>query len=155
MNLAKKLKTYENALEFKSLIEDIKLKLSKDKRKSIETVLEEESNVLGGLVLDLIHKNDVDVSDTPAVIDFLTEMISKIDGFEQVGLTVAVEPSEDLIREIFDWVQTEIHEDVILKIDINPQILGGTQITYKGKYLDLSLSSKLEEIFKNKDLLKK
>lgn len=155
MNLAKKLKTYENALEFKSFIEDIKLELSKDKRKTVESVLEEDNSMLGNSVAHLLQESNVDVSDTPVVIDFLTKTVNKIDSFESVELTVAVDPSEELIREVFGWLQSEINEDIILKIDIDSQILGGVRITYKGKYLDLSLSSKLEELFKNKDLLKK
>ncbi|NCO45146.1 MAG: F0F1 ATP synthase subunit delta, partial [Vibrio sp.] len=43
-----------------------------------------------------------------------------------------------------------------LDFEINPEILGGALISFNGKYLDESLSKKMEEIFSNQkeELLK-
>lgn len=154
MNLAKKLRTYDNAVELKYFVEDLKLNLSKDKRKSVKSVLEEESNGMKDLFLDLLNESNISISDSSAVTDFLGDIINKINNFERVNLVVAVDPDEDLIKTVADWIQDKVDKSIILKIDVDPDILGGIKVTYKGKYLDLSLNNKLNGIFKSKDILK-
>lgn len=152
MNLASNLKTYKNALKFKSFVEDINLSLSKDKRWGIESLLEKSDNVIKDLLLDLLKKSDVDLNNSDVVLDSLSNLIEEIDGFEKIDITVSVEPNEKLIREIYNFIQNEIDKDFLIAFEVDKNLLGGVRISYKGKYLDLSLKSKLESVFENKEV---
>lgn len=152
MNLGNKLKTHNNALQLKSYIEDIKLKQSEDKRRSIDKILADEDNKLSDIVSGVLESNEIDESNPDSVIQFLDKVISQIDSLEKVDLTVAVEPTEELIRSISDWVQEEVQENLLIDIEVDPDVLGGVKLSYKGNYLDLSLDKKLKETFENKDI---
>ena len=151
MNLGNKLKTHQNALKFKSYLEDIRLILSKDKRKNVESVLEED-NELAKIVLNLVKSSDAEPTDPSSIIEFLDKLIHQVDSLEKIDLTIAVEPTEDLVRDISDWVQKEVKDNVLIDIEVDPEALGGIKLSYKGNYIDLSLDKRLKETFENKEV---
>ena len=61
-----------------------------------------------------------------------------------------------MIEKLSGWVKTNVTDETLLDFEINPEILGGALISFNGKYLDESLSKKMEEIFSNQkeELLK-
>ncbi|MFW6282471.1 MAG: F0F1 ATP synthase subunit delta, partial [Minisyncoccales bacterium] len=54
-------------------------------------------------------------------------------------------PSKEFIEKISNKIEKEVGEKVILNLIINHKITGGIIIEYRGKYLDLSLSKKINK----------
>lgn len=66
-------------------------------------------------------------------------------------LTVSIyfEPSNLFIETISNWLKNNIDERLVVDILLNSASLGGIQLSYKGKYLDLSLRKSITNEFEN------
>lgn len=61
---------------------------------------------------------------------------------------VSSEFSEEFWDKVFDWLkQNLVGGPFVLNREYDPSILGGTIITWKGNYFDLSLHTKLNDFF--------
>ncbi|MBL7078035.1 F0F1 ATP synthase subunit delta [Candidatus Shapirobacteria bacterium] len=56
-----------------------------------------------------------------------------------VDLTLAFSPGKDLLKKITAFVREKVASGAVLKITVDPKILGGAIISFQGKYLDGSL----------------
>jgi len=63
-----------------------------------------------------------------------------------IKLEIAFEPSEDFLLNIKKWLKENVQQETVLQIKTNPNIVAGLIIEYQGKYLDLSLAKKIDEI---------
>jgi hypothetical protein len=64
-----------------------------------------------------------------------------------VKLVLAFEPSEQVIANISHWCRMNLERQVVIDLSIDRSILGGAVIIYRGKFYDLTLRKKLQEIF--------
>lgn len=62
-------------------------------------------------------------------------------------LTIAVAPSASGIDTITEKARTYFGADVVLDIVIDPALYGGAEVSYEGRYVDLSLKSKMDDYF--------
>ncbi|PIY65448.1 hypothetical protein COY91_02465 [Candidatus Shapirobacteria bacterium CG_4_10_14_0_8_um_filter_39_15] len=87
---------------------------------------------------------------------FLISLKQNLQDLPVLSLTLAFPPDEKMIEKLSGWVKTNVTDETLLDFEINPEILGGALISFNGKYLDESLSKKMEEIFSNQkeELLK-
>jgi len=72
-------------------------------------------------------------------------------------LTTAVKPSREFVARLRARLQEKLGEEVSLNLKVDPGILGGAIITYKGYYFNFSLKKKLDEYFEKSrgEILKK
>lgn len=78
---------------------------------------------------------------------FLNRLKEKIRSLPLFSITISFDPLESTVEMIKKWVSDNIHGNVILEITVNPNILGGAQITYGGRYKDLSLKNRFDRVF--------
>lgn len=64
-----------------------------------------------------------------------------------VQITIAREPSNNTIDIIAAWFASNVGE-LLLTIFVNPKLIAGIQIAFKGRYKDLSLVTKIDEFLK-------
>lgn len=64
----------------------------------------------------------------------------------QVKLEISFYPEQEVIVKIRDWFQKELGEGAIVDLIINPRVIGGAVIEYKGKLIDFSVAKKMEKI---------
>lgn len=76
---------------------------------------------------------------------FLGNLTEKIKSLPQVDLTIAFEPTTEVITDIYDWLKQNIGFS-ILNIEIERGIVAGALISYKGKYFDGSIRKNIEEV---------
>jgi F0F1-type ATP synthase delta subunit len=67
-------------------------------------------------------------------------------------LTLAFEPSEAVIGNISRWARKNLVPGILLDLTLDRSVLGGAMISYHGKFYDLTLKKKLQEIFDKGDL---
>lgn len=60
-------------------------------------------------------------------------------------LTLAIDPSEDMINEIFSWFKTNFQSPPILSFKKNPELIGGAELSYLGKYYSFTLNKILDQ----------
>lgn len=69
----------------------------------------------------------------------------------QIKLEVAFQPSLEFCIFVKKWFKENLHTNLILDLTINPKIIGGVIIEYKGKYGDFSLNKKIDEFFEKQN----
>lgn len=83
---------------------------------------------------------------------YLEGLESELSGLQEIRLTLASELSGDQMENVYSWVSANVGQGVIVNVELDPKILGGAVITFKGKYYDGSLVKTVEELLqKNKD----
>lgn len=67
----------------------------------------------------------------------------EIENLRVLGLTVANEPTRSNVLAYGAWIKKNIGEDVIMDINIDPNIVAGAQIAWNGKYKDYAYIQRL------------
>jgi len=75
--------------------------------------------------------------------DYFIGLTKALDELQEVVIEIALEPTEELIEEVSQWVKANIGPSVVINFKINPALLAGATISFKGKFMDYSLSSQL------------
>ena len=82
----------------------------------------------------------------------LKSLIDTLEKLDKVELTMAMEPNYKLIQDISSWFYQNVDKKVILKINVDKNIIAGMHINYNGTFLDYSyqkiFNDKLSEIEK-------
>lgn len=83
--------------------------------------------------------------------DLVTELQNSIRTVPNLQLVLAFKPTEAFIKKLFNWVESNIGEGIVLDIILDKNIFGGAVVTFNGKYNDYSVLKKFQssEILKN------
>lgn len=81
---------------------------------------------------------------------FFEELKNYLQKIPYLKLEIAFEPSEDFLSKIKKWFREENHQEVILDLIINPKIVGGAVIEYRGSWRDFSLLKEIDKLFSQK-----
>lgn len=69
----------------------------------------------------------------------------ELKGMESVKITVALDLSEKTMERIGVWVKENVGEGAVAEFFVNPSIIAGATIAYKGRYKDFSLEKEFKE----------
>ena len=78
---------------------------------------------------------------------YLINMIQRIEELEEFKLTLAFEPSSTGLNRMLSFVRENINENLILELKYDPSIIGGSLISYNGKYHDFSMKDAFDHEF--------
>ena len=70
---------------------------------------------------------------------FVEGLATAAKALEELKLELAFDPTDETLETILHWVSQNVGEGYLLDIKVNPKILGGAKIAFKGKYFDGSL----------------
>jgi F0F1-type ATP synthase delta subunit len=74
------------------------------------------------------------------------ETKEQLENLSVVSLALAFEPSLLQLKTIVDWIRSNGVPDCVLDLRIDPKIIAGAIVSYKGKYKDLSFQTAYEQI---------
>lgn len=151
-DILRHVKTVDQARGLSSEIDVLLDSLFKTDNKAFEKALNSISAIdaevlksaFGGL------KNNISPNNLSTIKEYLTQLKEEIQKLKILKLSLAFDPSEDTIGNLFTWVWENLGERHILDIQKDQTILGGAIIEFEGKYKDLSLKKKLDEVFATK-----
>ncbi len=63
---------------------------------------------------------------------------------KEINITIAVDPSNEIIDTVHSWLESNIGKSLIINFEKNESLIGGAQISYMGKYFELTLKKELE-----------
>jgi len=66
-----------------------------------------------------------------------------------LSASINFEPSNSFIEKMSIWLKKNIDEKIVVDLLMNTASLGGIQLSYRGKYLDLSLRKKISAELSN------
>jgi hypothetical protein len=81
---------------------------------------------------------------------FFEKLKNYLKNVKTIKLKIAFRPRDTFLIRLSEWVKKNMGKEVIIDIDYDDKILGGAIIEFKGKRIDLSLNSKIDELIINK-----
>lgn len=77
---------------------------------------------------------------------FLDDLNKQMKELKVLRLRIAVElPLADL-EQICLWARKNLQPDIILDVEVDPALIAGAEISFQGKYVDMSKKTELEKI---------
>jgi F0F1-type ATP synthase delta subunit len=78
---------------------------------------------------------------------FISQLQDKIRGCKIIQLTLAFHPDDATISLFSSWIKSNIGNGLILDIQVNKTVVGGTILVANGQYKDYSVRKKLSQVF--------
>ena len=95
-------------------------------------------------VISAVTKQDQTPKQKEATLTALRDAVLAL---PLLHMTLAFEPSARGIAAFSEKARSYFGPDVVLDIVVDPALFGGAQISYNGRYTDLSLAAKMETYF--------
>lgn len=99
--------------------------------------------------MKLFRENNVNTEKVDALKAFLLKMQDTVSKLPVLELTIAFEPKEKILQAITDWYALTTKKQILLNISIDPELIAGAKINFKGRYLDASLKPVFEKILQD------
>lgn len=77
---------------------------------------------------------------------YVNDVLKQLDSAAILELTIAFEPTQANVEQIAQEATKLLGQAVLLKIAIQPQLMGGAIITWQGRYHDATLRKKFTEV---------
>ncbi len=152
MNRANTLRTTLELQVMFDAIEDLKTALFRQNVTDIQQLLQ---SAIPEKVYEYLNNNyDLSTIMTKEALDqTLTELKTQLEKLRPVHVTIAIDPTDELIEEIFQAVSENWGDGYILNITIDRDIIGGSIIIIDGHYYDFSLEEKIDQYLKENNPL--
>jgi F0F1-type ATP synthase delta subunit len=99
-------------------------------------------------VIMVPYLSDLSLAVQQESLRYLDRTKEEISNLQKIKLTLAINPDQSLLDKMFIWLKDATGYELLMDVTVNPGILGGILITYKGLYRDLSVKSKIDSYFK-------
>ncbi|TSC80194.1 MAG: hypothetical protein G01um101429_238 [Parcubacteria group bacterium Gr01-1014_29] len=134
--------THERSMLYNG-IEALTEALYKKKAASLEEIIDTQlpyavARPLKGTLMRL------PLSSPDAAKEFLAGLHDALTQLQILSLEVAFEPTEETIAVLTVWMREHIGADVIMDISIDRTLLGGSRISFGGRYKEINLASIIE-----------
>lgn len=97
-------------------------------------------------LLALLQENNITIDSFDAVKKFLATIQESITALPILTLTVAFEPKEENLKALSEWFVINAKKQVLFDITVNPKLVAGATINFKGKYFDFTVRPTVERI---------
>ena len=96
-------------------------------------------NEVRGWVSEIIGRESKDRD----IKKYFDEIDKSLSSAPVLAVAISFEPSEKFVEKLSTWLKENISKDLVVDILFNTQLIGGIQLSFRGKYLDLSLRKKI------------
>lgn len=109
------------------------------------TTLEQEIPFpLSETLKQLATTHKVNFDDLVQTETFFNLIRQEIEKLPHLTLTVSISPTIFLIKEINQWLVTNLKQPMILDFIVDETIIGGAKIAFKGKLIDHTVKKQIE-----------
>src|SRR5690348_9883520 len=92
-------------------------------------------------LMAIIRENNISVGSAPQVKEFVAKLQEAIAQIPLLPLTIAFEPTGQILKNMSDWFFMNLKKQVLFDIKIDKNIIAGAAVTYNGKFLDFSVKA--------------
>lgn len=125
-----------------TLIVDLFRLSPESKEFNLEKYLQDHAGIeFTQLIQNLAEDNKIDPRDLQQIKNLLSTLRQNLAQLKIFKIILAIDPDKDFALKLSNWVHEHINKDVIVEIEVNPIILGGSIIIFDGKYFNNSLSN--------------
>lgn len=144
--IIKKIRTKEELIFFLEEIATLRQIIFKDR----ETLLSKKAE---GRVSEELKKLIEKLEREGAIFEshkeqsaFLEELEKKLQSSPMIKLEIAFSPNNSCLDRISQWLKKELGQKTILDLTINPEIIGGVIIEYRGNWRDFTLAKEIDKL---------
>ena len=91
-------------------------------------------------VLNKYITHDDDIKST------VSQLIKLADQLPQLNLTIAFNPTLTFIHKIYQQLTQKLSTNFVINITVDPNLIGGVIVDFKGNHTDLSVKKSLDQI---------
>ncbi|HUQ84927.1 MAG TPA: hypothetical protein VM077_01260 [Candidatus Limnocylindrales bacterium] len=99
--------------------------------------------------ISILRTHSVNTESTSDLKKFLTFAQEEIKVFPVLSIKLAFDPNEKILKAISEWFILNIKKQVLLEIIVDPKLVAGCDISYKGEFKSMSVKPKLDQIIKD------
>lgn len=146
LKLDEKIKSKEDLIFFLEEIDLASDLILREPKKELSQKL--RGRIVSDLVeiLEELKKKEKQYQDPQEQIFFLQLLKKYLTSLPKIKIEIAFEPERKTLKKISQWFKENLKKKVILDLKINPKIIGGVKIEYRGKWRDFSLAKKIKEM---------
>lgn len=74
------------------------------------------------------------------------ELEKKLRSLPEIKLEIAFSPEDGFLNRMSDWLEKELGQKTILDITVNPKIVTGAIIEYRGNWRDFSSAKEIDRL---------
>lgn len=97
--------------------------------------------------ISLLRNNRVPMGSNSELSKFIVRIQNEISSMSTATLKLAIEPDNELLKSISNWFLLNIKHQVLIDVQMDPSIIAGAIISYKGKQHNGSVQNIFEEIY--------
>lgn len=97
-------------------------------------------------LMKLFFENKIHTSTKEEVKNFLQQIMTTAASTPTVELTLAFEPTEEILMSLSQWFLMQLKKQVTFAITVDYSLIAGAKITFNGKYKDYSLKPLFDQI---------
>ncbi len=141
-------KTKAQANDFISRIAAVSGKVYGTKFDLEKELLEEFGMQKRDKFMTLLRTNNVNPEKADALKAFFTTIQKYTEALPTLTLTIAFEPKEKTLQTLSEWFMMNIKKQMLFEIIVDPKVIGGSTISYRGQYADFSIKPIFEKLVK-------
>ena len=117
---------------------------------SLEKILQEELGIKKkDKFMSLLSENGILLESNTALNKFISQVQETVSSLPIVNITFAIEPNEEILKSVSDWLLLNLKKQVLVDPEIDPDLIAGAVVSFQGKRLDSSIRSTFEQICAN------
>lgn len=140
------LRTKNDANEVMVVLEKLKDELFKETFTLSDVLTQNVPHEFAAGIQNLITELGINDKDRNSLQSFFTMIIENISSLPVVHIMLSVSPKAKLLEEIHEWFYQNFQKTVLLDISIDPGIIGGCTISFKGRANDYSLKNRIDQM---------
>ena len=94
-----------------------------------------------------IRQARLSYDDKKSIQQFLLSKRIELRNIEKFKISISFEPSYEFIDKMYQWVNSYVKCNVVLDIEVNPDIVGGAEMSFRGFHKDCSFRAGLRKYF--------
>ncbi len=102
------------------------------------------SPALSERLLDFFSVNQMELGDNIDLAQLISQLRRLKDHMPIVHLTFASDADEGSLQEIVKWLRQYVHQQAVVSVGLQPELLGGVYVRTTNQVYDLSVRKKLE-----------
>lgn len=97
--------------------------------------------------MTLLRDNEIPIESKSDLNNFFDKIRQSVSALPVATLTLAIEPTEDILKSAKEWFVLRLKKQVLLDVQINQEIIAGAVISYEGKYHNSSIKPVFQKVF--------
>lgn len=96
--------------------------------------------------LKLLAQEEVPLTAQGRIKEFLVKLSDHLAKLPVLSLTIAFEPNQKTLKVFSDWFIQQEHTQMLFDVKVDPSLIAGAIINYKGYHLDFTIKNTFEKI---------